>query len=68
MSELNFEKVMEAQMEEERPLVSLNVYNEEADIESEKEDSNSIKARTVSDNNRKCYHHPYNPLFHKTQQ
>ena len=41
MAELNFEKeYMEAQMEEERAIVSLNVYKEESDNNSEHENGN----------------------------
>lgn len=48
MAELNYQKdVMEAQMEEERALVSLNVYDKEADVVSKEEDTNKQMAITA---------------------
>ena len=48
MAELNHQKeAMEAQMEEERALVSLNVYDKEVDVVSKEEDTNKYTATIV---------------------
>ena len=48
MAELNYQKeAMEAQMEEERALVSLHVYDKEVDVVSKEEDTNKYTATGV---------------------
>ena len=47
MAELNYQEAMEAQMEEERALVSLNVYDKEVDVVSKEEDTNKYVATGV---------------------
>ena len=47
MEEFNYQEAMEAQMEEEQSLVSLNVYDKEVDVASKDEDTNKYTATIV---------------------